>query len=283
MLIVRLPTAFTDTSLPELVADQVLEGANSGVYFLFDLDRDDSWGGATPTDGAVVGDLSDNADGEWQVEAGAGIAITGNGMDLTTNTVNKDACILLPASVSAALYGGGTSLQYWMACLYVKFPTVGDWWSSATIGPLLQFASGNYTTGPEYFLINLKNDPAIQLRRATTSGSVEQITALGANLSVHYGLLTQILAYRTASGTFLRLKSSGGTTSVSASPAAATTQDFSALRCQIGSGIGDWTLYGVGAPRIYRGWIEDLEVSGRTATTVADADYTRTIARAVFT
>jgi len=282
MLIVRLPTAFTDTALPELVADQVLEGANSGVYFLFDLDRDDSWAGATPTDGAVVGDLSDNADGEWQVEAGAGIAISGNGMDLTTNTINKDACILLPASVSAALYGGGTSLQYWMACLYVKLPTVGDWWSSGSLGPIIAFSSSNYTVSAEYFLVALKNDPAIQVRRATTAGAAETVSATGSNLSVHYGLVTQILAYRTASGTFLRLKSSGGTTSVSIAAAAATTQNFSALRCQIGSGIGDWTLYGVGAPRIYRGWIEDLEVSGRTATTVADADYTRTIARAVF-
>lgn len=283
MLIVRLPTAFTDPTLPELVADEVLEGANGGVYFLFDIARTDSWDGSTPTNGDVIGDLSDTGDGDWNVESGATVSIAGNGIDLTSNASDKTCCIQVPAAVSSALYGGGTSDQYWMACLYAKLPTVGDWWTSGTIGPLLKFAADNYTVGGEYFMINLKNDPAIQVRRATTVGNAEQLSATGSNLSVHYGLVTQILAYRNASGTFLRLKSSGGTTSVSLSPAAATTQDFSALRCQIGSGTGvAWMLYGAGAPRIYRGWIEDLEVSGRTATTVADADYTRTIARAVF-
>lgn len=282
MLAIRLNTAFSDTSLPELAADDVLVGSNNGVKFLFDFARSDCWTG-TPTDAATITDIASVGNAEWEIESGATQSITGNGLDLTSNGSSYTSCIYLPASLSSSLYGGGTSDQYWMVCLYVKLPTSGNWWSSATIGSLMKFAATDYTAGAEHFMLNVSNAPALQLRRGISSGTIETISMTGANLTPHQGQVTQILAYRTSGGTFLRLKSSGGTTSGTLAAAANNNQNFSALRGQIGSGLGTWTLYGAGAPRIYRGWIEDLDVSGRTATTVADADYTRTIARAVFT
>lgn len=283
-VILTLGQAVTDpTGLIQLNRDQLLDDDNDGVLFLFDLAREYTWDGSTPTDGETVGDISESGDGNWAVESGAIITIAGNGMDLVSNEVGKTACIQAPATVSSALYGGGNSDQFWMACMYVKLPSSGNWWSSGTIGPLLKFASDNYTNGAEHFMVGLANIPGVQIRRGLSSGAVEILTLSGgATITPHQGQVTQVLAYRTASGTFLRLRSSGGTTSTSAAAAADNNQNFSALRAQFGSGGGAWTLYGAGAPRIYRGWIEDLAVSGRNPLTVADADYTRTIARGVF-
>jgi len=185
--------------------------------------------------------------------------------------------------VSASMYGAGTSLQHWMTCIYVKLPTLANWWTPATMGPLMKFAADQYTVGPEHFLIGVHNAPSLQLRRGTATGTIETISMSAGNLTPHYGLLTQIGAYRTVAGTVLRLRSSGGTTSAALGATAANSQNFGATRCQIGSGTGTWPLYGPGAPTIYRGWIEDLAVSGRTPITVLNADYTRTIARSVFT
>jgi hypothetical protein len=283
MLVIRLPTAFTDATLPTLAADDVLVGDNDGVRFLFDFARSDCWAG-TPTDAAVIHDLSGSGDAEWERSVDSIATITGNGLDLTANIAFRTACIHAPTSLASALYGGGASLQHWLACIYVKLPTAGNWWTQASIAPMLKFAADNYTNGPEHFLIAVHNTPSLQLRRGLTTGTVEQTILSGANLTVHQGLFTQIAAYRTAAGTVLRCKSSGGTTSVTTAAAAVNNQNFGTLRCQIGSGTGaSWFLYGAGAPRIYRGWIEDLALSGRTPATVADADYTRTIARGVFT
>jgi hypothetical protein len=282
MLVIRLPTAFTDTSLPELAADDVLVGDNDGVRFLFDLARTDCWSGA-PVDAGVINDLSGSGNAAWNREVGSAASIAGNGLDLTANTVNMTSCLYLPASLSASLYGGGASSQFWLACLYVKLPTAPNWWSAGGVGALLKFAADNYTVGPEHFMVAVSNAPSIQLRRGLSTGTVEQILLTGANVTVHQGLFTQIIAYRTAAGLFIRCKSSGGTTSGSVVPAANNSQNFSALRCQVGSGTGTWNLYGTGAPRIYRGWIEDLAVSARDPVVVADADYTRTVARGVFT
>lgn len=282
-IILTLPGSVTDpTGLSSLARDALLEDANDGVLFLFDLARQFCWPGGDPVHLAEVGDLSENGNGEWSIESGADAAIIGNGLDLADNTVGMTACILAPASVSASLYGAGASAQHWLACLYAKLPTVGNWWSDVALGPLLKFADDNYTVGAEHFLLAVANTPSFQLRRSTGSGTVETVAIAAGNLTPHYGLITQILAYRNASGTFLRLKSSGGTTSASIAAAASNPQNFSALRPQFGSGLGAWTLYGVRAPRLYRGWIEDLATSGRDPTTVADEDYSRTIARGVF-
>lgn len=283
-VILTLGQAVTDpTGLIKLNRDQLLDGDNDGVLFLCDLAREYTWDGSTPTNGAEVGDISETGDGQWSIESGAVISIAGNGMDLTSNEAGRTACIQAPATVSAALYDSGSSLQHWMVGMYVKLPASGSWWSSGTVGPLVKFAADNYTNGAEHFMVALSNIPGMQIRRGLSTGAVE-ITTLsgGATITPHQGIITQVIAYRTASGTFIRLRSSGGTTGTSTAAAAANNQNFSALQAQFGSGGGAWTLHGAGAPRIYRVWIEDLAVSGRNPLTVADEDYTRTIARNVF-
>ena len=131
---------------------------------------------------------------------------------------------------------------------------------------------------------------SISVRRQTGAGAATtiDITPAGGD----YGAFVQLAYWRTAAGQFVRLKSANGTVSGSAAAGSNNTENFSTLVPQIGparglKGADTGTVMSAANQnaakyRIYRGFVENLVTSGRDAVTVLDADYARTVARAVF-
>jgi hypothetical protein len=213
------------------------------------------------------------------VGVGGGVTHAGGGFDFS-GAVDQLGSVQAPASVAAALRTGS---EYWMVAWYMKLPTNGDWDSGGAFRPWFQSAAAAYSSQAEFCAIGASSTgQQISFRRGTGSGTVSEF-ALLTPASADKGAVVQLAAWRNAAGCGARLKSANGTVSASAAVGSPNAQDWSASTPKWGM---PGTFWQVGnncrKVRIYRGWCENLGVSGRNPTTVLDADYTRTIARAVF-
>lgn len=277
---IKVPGSITDDSAPTLARDQLTVDDGGGVAFLFDLATTYSWPGGNPTNAAQIKDLSSHSrHGSAIVGASAGITYSGGGFDFS-GTSDLLGSVEAPASVSAALRAGS---EYWLIAFYIRLPSNGDWDSGGAIRPWFQAAAATYLSQPEICVIGAASSgQAISFRRATGAGTVSEYAVL-TPASGDKGALVQLAAWRNASGLGARLKSANGTVSGSAAAGSANSQDFSAATPKWGMPGTFWgTSNNCRKIRIFRGWMENLGTSGRNPTTVLDADYTRTIARGVF-
>jgi hypothetical protein len=284
MLVQTLPGVSSDTTLPIQRRDRLLVNDNGGVLFLADLAYPWSYPGGTPIDGAVVRDIAERGT-DGSIKAGTGIAYAGGGLDFSNVTTSGNH-LVIPASVAAALWGGGTGAQYFMVCIYLRLPVLAEW-QTGTTPVLLPFIDwGQYTTGPDLLMLSMYHNPAgiIQVRRQTAIGvqaGCREKPAAG-----DYGGFAQLAYWRNASGTGSRLRTANGVVSASGVVGANNTVDFSAQTGMFGIDSGRWwdgtRAQTKGQWRAYRTWIEDLSVSGRDPVAVLDADYTRTVGRGVF-
>lgn len=278
MIVIRIPTTITDTSAPQLVRDELLVGDSGGVQFLFDLANQYVWPGGNPTNGATVRDLSSHArDGSVAIGGGA-VTLAGGGFDFSGVT-SFDDFIAGPAAAAANLYDG---TQHWLVAFYIKLPSTGDWVASGSVQPWFQL--GRYASQPDLVMIGPESaGQAVSVRRQTASGTAATIASIAPNASDH-GTVVQLAAWRTASGCAARYKGAAATTKATAAVGSNNTQDWSARAPTWGIASTFWG----GTPgtcrkvRIYRGWIENLATSGRDPETILDADWTRTVARAVY-
>lgn len=272
----------TDPNLPKAYRDAVLDGANDGVLFLFDLAYRWCWAGGAPANGDAVKDISEHANGTLVEAAGQSVGFSDNGFDFSALTA-YNSYLQIPASVAANIWGGGTGPQHFAITLYLTLPAKADWNPLSGLLSFLCFttAAGGYTSEADLVTIAQSGSGAktITARRQLTGGS----TNTGATVTpkdADFGGVVQLLYWRNAGGQGLRLKSANGVESQTIAPTASNTGDFSGKAGRLGVGPSFWpsSLTSAGAAKdwsIHRGWIENLATSGRDPVSVADADWGR--------
>lgn len=283
MLKFTLNQACTDTSLAVLQRDQLLYGASGGVLSLYDIANSYCYDSTTAvTNAKAVNNINESGNnGSLVIPSGQTLTIGGNGVVFDAVTA---ANVYVEGNAAAAsnIWGAGAGSQYFLYCMYVRLPLLADWNSLGTLEAMMQFAasSGSYQTVADLLLIAQASGGVLSFRRQKAAGSTDNLTITPA--SADYGSFVQLAFWRNASGQAARLKSANGTISATTTVGTANTQDFSACTEKAGH-VG--TLVGSANSvkrRYYRSFIENLVTSGRDPTTVLDADYTRTIARGVF-
>lgn len=292
MFVLKTDRACTDTDLPILKRDTLLEGDDGGVKWLFDTAARYSYPTqGAPSNGTALVNMDESGnDGSVVVQSGDAVAYAGGGLDFT-GTAKLGTQVTGPAAFASSVWNGGSGNQYFLVCLYVKLPILADWQSAGELHDMLKWAATTYAAGAELVLIAQQNTSSrLNFRRQTGAGTVDELTIVPA--AGDYGSFAQIAYWRDATGRYARLKTANGTLSASGAVGSNNTQNFSALQPQIGPAVG-FKGATAGAAlsaaaleackyRFYRAFGENLAVSGRSASTVLDADYTRTVARGVF-
>ena len=283
MLKITLNQACTDTSLATLQRDQLLFGANGGVLSLFDIANSYCYDQTTAVANAkAVNNINESGNnGSLVINSGQTLTVAGNGFNFAALT-SGSTYVKGTAAAAASIWGTGSSDQYFLYCMYIKLPLLSDWNSSGSLHAMMQFAAdtGSYQTVADLLLIAESSGGIISFRRQKAAASTDNLTITP--VSGDYGTVVQLAFWRNASGQTARLKSANGTIAATAAVSTAKTQDFSACTQKVGH-VGTFAGSANAVKwRFYRSFIENLVTSGRDPATVLDADYTRTIARGVF-
>jgi hypothetical protein len=254
--------AVSTATLPTLKRDAMLDNANNGVRFLFDLPFGFCWPDQdAPANGDAVIDVAERANGSY-IATGTGVTFAGGGFDYTSLTGGK-GYVAGPTDALDAISAGS---RYFMAASYMRLPSTADFAiTSGSVASIFQAAATNYTAGADMVMIDINTSYAIEFRRQT-SGSTWVGTPSPVNVpETLRGRMCQIAVWRNAAGVGLR-------TIVGSNNAAS----FAGLSPKWGATPGYGSIL---KSRLYRGWVEDLSVSGRTPLTVLDDDWTRVQAR----
>lgn len=285
----------TDLTLPFAERDDFLSGTNGGVHG-FDLTRAYSYPTqAAPTNGVLVRDLARDAVDGSIVKGPDDISFSGGGIGFATN--NDLPCgVYMPGSLAGIQ---ATQNFFWIG--YVKLPAAGSWLKN-TVGTL------NAEGGVRFMVIAGSSDwpanPALEanlfqvcllspfagspyrmiwIRRGTSDGQNfdtqlqirDDDVALGGGL----GGLAQIMVWRVGAVFYGRLKTAGGTALRSFAAVALNTSDFSAKKVKMGrTGTVTDNAQTIDY-KVFRGFTEDLSITGRDPQTVGDADWARVQAR----
>lgn len=272
----------TDPNLPKAYRDAVLDGANDGVLFLFDLAYRWCWPGGAPNNGDAVMDIAENANGSMVEHPGQSIGFASNGFDFGTLTAGA-SYLQIPAGVAGSIWGGE---QFFAVTIYLTLPEKDDWNPLSGLLAFLCFTSnpGGYTAEADLLTIAQAGGGSKQLTaRRQLSGGSDNTSLTITPKDDDYGGLVQLVYWRNAAGQGLRLKSENGAVVQSIGPTASNTGDFSAKSGRLGIGPSFWptaaanldTVGGAKNFKVHRGWIEDSAKSGRDPLLVADADWGR--------
>lgn len=101
-------------------------------------------------------------------------------------------------------------------------------------------------------------------------------------MTSHYGKVAQVSFWRNASGQVLQVTTSAGTAQGTAAVGVNNTGDFSLKQPRWGRTASFSTVnpaVAANKSKLYRGFIEDLSVSGRDPATVLAADWTSVSSR----
>lgn len=292
--VLRSPLATGDTSLANLPpVDPLLTGSNSGVRFLFDLAFGACYPGgafdgraapANPTNSALVEDMSGNGDGQAVIASGQTVSYAGGGFDFTALTANN-SFVEGPAAVSADLF----AQQQFMFVAYVKLPSDSDWASVAAVRPFVSVADGSFGVSvPGIMALGMSTVSAVKYLSMSRQTSGATLATLNLTLPAGYtGTIAQVAGWRTSTQTGVSVRNAtAGRTTQTAAVGSANADNFSAIKPKFGVGPNGWSS-GLGTGndanasnfRLYRGFVENLNRSGRDPTTVLDADWTRFAAR----
>lgn len=266
--------AVSTATLPTLRRDAMLDGDNGGVRFAFDLPFGFCWPGQdNPADGDAIVDVAERANGSY-IATGTGVTFAGGGFDYTSLTGGK-GYVAGPTDALATIKAGS---EYFLVALYMRLPSTADFAiTGGVVASIFQAAASNYTAGPDMVMIDINSSYAIEFRRQT-NGSTYSSNPTPINIpETLRGRMCQIAVWRNAAGVGLRVKSVDGEISyTSTTVGAENAGDFSGLSPKFGATPG----YGhILKSRLYRGWIEDLELSERAPLSVLDADWSRVQAR----
>lgn len=276
-ILLRSPGVSTAPGLTKLRRDKVLEGDNGGVKFLFDL----SWAwsnlraGSNPLDGDTIRDISEHGDGAVSIAAGQSVGYLGGGFDFSALTADP-AVVMGPAGCLASIYAGS---QYFLICGWARLPAMADWNTNAVLTPLFETSGlgGGFQVGPDLLTVGQASLPQFTTRRQTDGA-----TADNRNLIPNadfYSKVVQWGVWRNATGQGLRLKSQTAEQVSTAAIGALNTGNFGGNRPRWGVPDAFNNVAGIPAhklaakARLYRGFVEDLQVSGRNPIAVLDADW----------
>ncbi len=276
-LVLTLADATTDTALSKLERDlAIYDGATE---FLYDLGKVFSWpSAAAPSNGAAVKDLTARVADGTVVTSSTGPTFAGAGFDFAGVTASASHMVKTPTTVMTAIQAATN--QYWAAVHYYKLPVSGDW--PAGQANIAAFSSNSAIPSPGLFMLTMHVNGANKILVAyfgRSGGSFTGLeTAIGA-ITPFLGTVTQVMVWRDATGIHMRLKNATNEYTITAAVGSKNTDAFGAKYASFG--VVD-TLRPTGNARnfrFYRAFLENLDVSGRAATTVADADWTRNGAR----
>lgn len=266
--------AVSTATLQTLRRDAMLDGDNGGVRFSFDLPFGFCWPGQdNPTNGDPVIDVAERANGSY-IATGTGVAFAGGGFDYTSLTGGK-GYVAGPTDALATIKAGS---EYFLVALYMRLPSTADFAiTGGAVASIFQAAASAYTAGPDMVMIDINSSYAIEFRRQT-NGSTWVGNPSPINIpETLRGKMCQIAVWRNAAGVGLRAKSVDGEINYTSTVVGSENAgDFSGLSPKFGATPGFGHLL---KSRLYRGWVEDLELSGRVPLTVLDADWARVQAR----
>lgn len=278
-LILKSSVATGNTALPILRRDPILDGDGGGVSFMFDTAFSWCVPATAPLNGTVIRDISETGDGEFNLTAGQTMAYAGGGFDFSSLT-NDPAEVVGGVGSLAGIYSGN---QYFMVVGWFKLPISSDWKPDIGLTTMFETTANGagYTVASDMVTIGQINSPSLNFRRQT-NGSTHDVMSISPAL--HYDRVAQIAFWRNAAGQGARLRSAGGTTSAAAAVGSVNSGNFSTRRPRWGVPTafnnlndGNPTVAAVHRAatnmRLYRGWVENLEVSERDPVTVLDADY----------
>ena len=284
----RVPVSTGDTSKAIAVRDDLITGDNGGVLFCADLAFGYSYPAGplprpapqSPLNGALIRDMTLNNNDASSDNVG-GIVYAGGGFDFTGIT-HKEVGIEIPATVTAQLAINNNYVISW----YTKLPSTADWNQTASINSM---ASANELTGqtyqasPQLFVICQAQGNILDLRVQQSLGSV---AAAGIPVPTGLGYFDDEICQ-------ISLIIGGGTCEVQirnqtggmlAASAGFTGNSENVDLCPIFIG-GSPSFANTGNSakyRIYRTFVEDISVSGRTPNDVLMADFARVMARGAF-
>lgn len=279
--------------------DQLLAGHNDGVRFLFDLDF--SWcypGGASsgrpaagaPAAGQAIHDIAERANGSYLRQGSTPVAnYAGGGFDFSPITKNPFG-VKGPTDAWDTIHSAPNRYFLWVG--YYRLPSEADFNSSNSNIDLFGNTpnNGTYITNIDplaLFQIQPASQKLLVIRRQIAVGASPANASLLelAPTSDHFGTMCQIAYWRNESGQGFRVKSVDSELVSTASVGAETALDFSGLGPVWGvpitpdngpleAGYLNATNY-----RLYRGWLEDLGMSGRNPLAVLNADWQRVQSR----
>jgi hypothetical protein len=277
-----LPGTVTDETLPFDYLDPII---TEGTLFVARGGDTFAWAGQdAPSNGDLLKNIDDinNAgnDASWLIQSGSSIGFADGEFDFTGLTTNKNT-LLLPASIADALWGGD---QYFALCMYLVLPSSADWWNSTADRPFITWTgsdgagSGNWTNEADLVMIgqqfNSGTTRRMWFRRQTALNAVADLFLTPD--ATHFGNLVQVLYWRDADGTGARIKGASATVSTTGAVGANNAANFSGKRGQLGIGSSFWPSSSMPAAinwKVKGCWIEDLSVSERDPTTIADSDF----------
>ncbi len=293
---IAVPASASSAPLGYAMNDPVLRWFGPDQGFCIDMASADCFSRqANPSDGDTLVNYSNGTTTRnGTVTEVAGITFSGGGLDFTGVTAPGNF-VAMPNAFEAIQ---ADTNKEWMAIYWFKMPTSADWPASARAIS----AAGNYNSAPDLFTLYMTTNTGSKdliVRPSTASGVSTAIilTNVGATFS---GKVCQLFVWRTAAGvTTCRLKSSDGTLSTTTTPVtlATNTASLSGLTWRFGtmtsaqtasnfSAAGSWGATDISACkwRLYRALVQStkrLPVTV-TPTSIADSDFTDTVARAVY-
>ena len=287
--IIKSLISSNDASKPLLTRDPVVNGANGGLLFGFDLAFPYSYPGGyagnelqrpaawPPTNGQTVYDFSGNGNNGSAVVASTAPAIAGGGFDFSAVPVAANgAYVAAPASVMAALYASqGTQNPQYIICGYFKLPTLANWITDSGVVATIMGCTSGYNSGA------ILSEVEITQQNNGLKGICQ--TGSGSSASVYVGIprdfgsLAQIALYRTNGGpTMMSIQTASGIATANLGTTA-TTQNYSASQLLWGMGpfwnSGNASEANARAFRLYRGFAENIAVSGRNPAAVLAYDW----------
>lgn len=291
---VQLPVVDAGVS-SSLYHDPLLIGASGGVSCLFDTafpycypggQKDTRVAATAPTDGAVLTDMSTDVIGHqnftFNLKSAAGaVTYSGGGFDFSGSTTPGDE-IVSPNTALASIWS--QTNQYFLVAMYMKLPSAANWPND-----LRFFASTDDSDGLDgksnflsanFFIY--EGSIGITFIRETSYGYGESKSWNPVSPDL-CGTVVQIGYYRNASSSSWRIKNAVDSHTASRAVGINNTDNFSTSAVRFGFpkclNTGNGAL---AKPRFYRGWIEDLVVSGRDPVAVLDADWARVVSRNCF-
>jgi hypothetical protein len=275
-----------------ITVDPLLSGSGAGnVKFLFDFGHPLSPLSAAPLDGDVLRDISEHADGEWDILSGQTLDWSSpvDGVDFSPVTT-RPAVALAPASVSAAIQAAD---QRFLVALWATLPTQPQWLGGAA-GPTGTFMSmvaasdAGYTTqsdlitiGQQYAGTAPSTNQVLAARRQTAGATVDAplVSLQGTS---HFGKTALIAFWRSTTEQVIYLRTSASSTPLEATIGAGSNNSADVSARRIRFGLPNQFGFHADATnfKIHRGWIETLPAgSARTPRDVLAAEYARNVAR----
>lgn len=171
-------------------------------------------------------------------------------------------------------------------CMYFKMPTQAEWaGSTGNKLPFITAAAGNadHSSVPDPLAVMCYGSGLVSFWQVNTG---EIVSAGVSPTADFFDEFVQYAAWRQDGVLHAQMRSANATLSAQTPAPDDCELDFSAAQLKFGITQFGWnpafSTFGKSKIRLYRGWAENLVLSGRNPVDVLAADWARTVQRGVF-